>query len=138
MTRGKKISGIKIHIGVDILGLPHCIHITQADVTERAGALDMFANNLPKLSSAIKVLCDGGYTGETFSKAVEALIGAEVEVAKRSELHKFTVIPKRWVVERTFAWLDHFRRLWKNCERKLHTTHQMVTLALISLLLHRY
>jgi transposase len=137
MTAEKKISGIKIHLGVDIMGLPAGIHVTTADVTDRRGALEMLSKHAPKLSSVVKVLCDGGYTGEAFADAVTALLNAEVEVAKRSELHKFIVLPKRWVVERTLGWLDHFRRLWKNCERKLETVHQMVTLAFISVLLRR-
>ena len=66
----------------------------------------------PHLSEVTKALVDGGYTGEKFSLAVEAIIGAEVEVAKRNELHTFAVIPKRWVVERTFGWLEKCRRLW--------------------------
>jgi len=123
MMAGKKISGIKIHLGADTLGLPNSIHVTTANVTDRDGALEMLKIYAPKLASILKVLCDGGYTGENFANAVMALINAAVEVAKRSELHKFVVIPKRWIVERSFSWLDHFRRLWKNCERKLHTTH---------------
>jgi transposase len=66
------------------------------------------------------------------------LLGAEVEVVKRNELHTFVVLPRRWVVERTFGWLERFRRLWKNCERKIHNTLQMTVLAFISLLLKRY
>ena len=85
-----------------------------------------------------KVLCDGGYTGEDFATKIKALIGAEVEIAKRSELHKFAVIPKRWIVERTFGWLDKCRRLWKNCERLIETTLNMVKLAFISLLIKRF
>jgi len=134
----KKISGVKIHIGVDVLGLPNCITATTANISDRDGALEMLKIYAPKLSSILKVLCDGGYTGENFANAVMSLINAEVEVAKRSELHKFAVIPKRWIVERSFACLDHFRRLWKNCERKLHTLHQMLTLAFISILLKRH
>ena len=137
MTAEKKISGIKIHLGVDAMGLPHGIHVTKADVTDRTGALEMLSRHAPKLSKTLKVLCDGGYTGEKFADAVVALLNAEVEIAKRSELHKFEVIPKRWIVERSLGWLDHFRRLWKNCERKLHTVHQMVSLAFISVLLRR-
>ena len=98
----------------------------------------LLKKNAPKLAKIIKLLCDGGNTGENFAEAVKALINAEVEIAKRNELHKFEVIPKRWIVERSFAWLDNFRRLWKNCERLIHTTHQMVTIAFISLLLKRY
>jgi transposase len=135
---GKKISGVKLHIGVDILGLPNGIHVTKANVGDREGALKMLELYAPKLSNILKVLVDGGYTGEPFANAVMALKNAVVEVAKRSELHKFEVIPKRWIVERSFGWLEHCRRLWKNCERHLHTLHQMVTLAFISLLLRRY
>jgi transposase len=98
----------------------------------------MFKRYAPSLSGVVKVLCDGGYSGKAFSDAVLCLLGAEVEVAKRNELHKFAVLPKRWVVERTFAWLEHYRRLWKNCERKLHTSLQMTVLAFISLLLRRW
>ena len=59
------------------------------------------------------------------------------QIAKRSELHTFKVIPKRWVVERSFAWLDKNRRLWKNCERLLNTSLQFVHLAFLGLLLRR-
>ena len=90
------------------------------------------------LSKCIKVMVDSGYTGENFANSVKGLIGAEVEVIKRTELHKFAVLPKRWIVERTFGWLEDYRLLWKNCERKLHNTLQAVKMAFISLLLRRY
>ncbi|MHB9291168.1 putative IS5 family transposase ISCaa8 [Hollandina sp. SP2] len=83
----------------------------------------------------MNVLWDGGYSGENFAGAVKVLIGAEGEVVKRNELHTFVVLPKRWVVERSFGWLEKFRRLWKNCEGEIHTTLQMTVLAFISLLL---
>lgn len=65
------------------------------------------------------VLCDGGYAGKPFAQGVREVLGQHVtvQIAKRNELHTFKVIPKRWVVERSFAWLDKNRRLWKNCER---------------------
>jgi transposase len=97
----------------------------------------MFKANRARLTRVKKVLVDGGYTGEPFAAAVFDLLGAEVEVAKRSELHTFAVIPKRWVVERSFAWLEKCRRLWKNCERKINTSLQMVVLAFLVLLLKR-
>jgi len=138
MTREKKVSGIKLHLGTDTQGLPHAIHVTAANVTDRAGALEMLAICHKNLSSVVKLLCDGGYTGENFANAVKALVDAVVEVVKRSELHTFAVIPRRWVVERTFAWLEKYRRLWKNCERYLSTSRQMTILAFVSLLLRRY
>lgn len=137
----QKKSGIKIHIGVDILGLPHMIMLTPADVTDRKGAIWMieyYSDVTENLKSLIKVMADGGYTGKNFSDSVNELCRAEVEIVKRNELHTFVVLPKRWIVERSFAWLDKCRRLWKNCERKLHTSFQMVTLAFIRLLLNRY
>ncbi|MBP1527271.1 MAG: transposase, partial [Spiroplasma ixodetis] len=55
-----------------------------------------------------------------------------------NELHSFVLLPKRWVVERSFAWLEKCRRLWKNCERKLNNSLQMVVLSFISILLKRF
>ena len=134
---GKKVSGIKRQLLVDTLGLPHAIEVTTADVNDREGALLLVLLNLDTLSAVLKLVVDGAYTGEPFAQRVEWVLGAEVEVAKRSQLHHFAVIPKRWIVERCFAWLDKCRRLWKNCERKLHTSQQMVVIAFVSLLLRR-
>lgn len=135
---GKKISGIKRHIAVDTQGLPHAIHITAANVTDREGAINMVGESKENLEGVKNVLVDGGYSGEKFSLEIKNIIGATVEVAKRSELHKFVVIPLRWVVERSFGWLEKCRRLWKNCERKINTSLQMVVLAFLVLLLKRF
>ena len=134
---GKKISGIKRHIAVDTQGLPHAIFVTTADVTDRNGALQMFLSNKNKLVNVLNVLTDGGYTGESFADATKEILGCPVEISKRNELHTFIVIPKRWVVERSFAWLGKCRRLWKNCERKINTSLQMTVLAFLVLLLKR-
>ena len=123
---GKKTSGIKIHIAVDVLVLPYAVLVTTANITDRNGAVEMFSQCDFQMPTLKTVLCDGGYTGEDFAKQIEGLTGAKVEIAKRSELHKFAVIPKRWIVERTFGWLDKCRRLWKNCERLIKTTLCMV------------
>lgn len=60
-----------------------------------------------------------------------------VQIAKRSELHAFNVMPKRCIVERSFAWLEKNRRRWKNCERLLNTSLQFMRLAFLCLLLKR-
>lgn len=135
---GKKVSGIKRHIAVDTQGLPHAIHITTANVTDRDGAIAMITEAKAHLAGVENFLVDGGYTGEKFATAVHNMTGATVEVAKRNELHTFAVIPKRWVVERSFSWLEKCRRLWKNCERKLNTSLQMVVLSFLVLLLRRF
>ena len=82
-------------------------------------------------------MVDGGYTGKPFADATKRILNAEVEVAKRTELHTFAVIPKRWVVERSFAWLEKCRRLWKNGKGLINTRLQMVVLAFLTLLLKR-
>ncbi len=134
---GKLVSGIKRHIAVDTQGLPHAIHVTTANVTDRTGALEAFLLHKDNLSAVKNVLADGGYSGENFANSVQKCLGCPVEIAKRSELHTFKVIPKRWVVERSFAWLEKCRRLWKNCERKLNSSLHMVVLAFTILILKR-
>ncbi len=79
-----------------------------------------------------------GYTGQNFANEISSLTSAKVIVVKRNELHQFSVIPQRWLIERSFSWLGNYHRLWRNCERKLNTSLMMVSLAFIRLLLKRY
>jgi transposase len=134
---GKKISGIKRHIVVDTQGLPHAIAVTTAEVTDRNGALAAIDRCKPNLERVESVLADGGYTGEPFADGVMERLKATVQVVKRNELQTFAVLPKRWIVERSFGWLEKCRRLWKNGERKLNTSLQMIHLAFLRLLLRR-
>ncbi|WP_425520969.1 IS5 family transposase [Xanthomonas nasturtii] len=136
---GKKVSGIKRHIAVDSQGLPHAIAVTTAEVTDRKGALQALERCQSNLTLVQSLLCDGGYTGVPFASGAREILGEQltVQIAKRSELHTFKVMPKRWIVERSFAWLEKNRRLWKNCERKLNTSLQFIHLAFLTLLLRR-
>jgi len=97
---GKKVSGIKRHIGVDTQGLPHAIAVTTAEVTDRKGALQAMQRCKDGLDEVQSVLADSGYVGDPFAQDVRETLGdaVTVQIAKRSELHKFAVIPKRWVV----------------------------------------
>ena len=82
-----KKSGVKLHIGVDILGLPHMLLITSANITDRNEAIEMLSYYSAKSDRLIrlqKILVDGGYSGEEFADAVWAICGAEVEVAKET------------------------------------------------------
>ena len=90
----------------------------------------MILLNLDNLSHVEKFLVDAGYSGERFANQVKDICGAKVELVKRSELHKFVVLPRRWVVERLFGWLDKFRRLLISA--------QMLTFALIAILIRRF
>ena len=136
---GKKVSGIKRHIAVDTQGLPHAVAVTTAEVTDRKGALQALKRCKLSLGRVQSLLCDSSYTGKPFAQGVQEILGghATVQIAKRSELHTFKVMPKRWIVERSFAWLEKNRRLWKNCERWLNTSLQFVHLAFVVLLLRR-
>lgn len=133
----KKVSGIKRHIAVGTQGFPRTIAVTTADVTDRKGALLALGRCAANLTTVQSILVDGGYIGQSFAPAVKELLGAKVQIAKRSKLHSFAVIPQRWVVERSFAWIEKCRRLWKNCERKLNTSLQIIHLAFLALLLKR-
>lgn len=134
---GKKVSGIKRHIAVDTSGLPHALEVTTANVTDRDGAISMLESYQTYLTDALKILVDGGYSGEKFAQEVLRIISATTEVVKRNELHTFAVLPQRWVVERSFGWIEKCRRLWKNCERFLASSRAMMQLAFISLILRR-
>jgi transposase len=109
----------------------------EAEVSDRDGALAAIDRSKPNLARVESLLVDGGYTGQPFADGVMERLKATVQVVKRNQLHTFVVLPKRWVVERSFGWLEKCRRLWKNCERKLNTSLQMVHLAFLRLLLRK-
>jgi transposase len=116
---------------------PDAIAVIPANVTDRAGILVACRFCKAALSKVNNVLVDGGYTGQLFADAIHDTLCATVEVVKRNGLHAFAVIPKRWGVERSFAWLEKCRGLWKNCERQFNTSLQFVNLAFLALLLRR-
>ncbi len=135
---GKKISEIKRHMTVDINGLPQAIHITRANLSDHEGALAMFSSSNQTLDSVQRIMVDSGYIGQDFLDQVKLILDANTTLAKRSELHTFKVLPQRWIIERSWSWLDKCQRLWKNCERKLNSSLQIVVLAYLALVLRRY
>ena len=137
---GTKVEGNQRHISVDTPGMPPALGMNPAEVTDRKGALQALQRGKPSLSRVQALLCDSGYVGRPFAQGVQDILGGHVavQIAKRSELHTFKVMPQRWVVERSFAWLEKNRRLWKNCERLLNTSLQFVHLAFLALLLKRF
>jgi len=133
----KKVSGIKRHLAVDSQGLIHAVALTTANVTDRARAIQAMRDYQENLAWVQSVWVDGSYTAQPFVQGVKTQLGATVQVAERSQLSTFAVMPKRWIVERTFAWLEKCRRLWKNPERNLNTSLQFVVLAHLVMLLRR-
>jgi transposase len=111
---------------------------TTANDSDRKAAIEDLSLHKKDVSEVKNSLADGEYSGEKFAKTAQTMLGSRVEIAKRKELPSFKVLPKRWIVERSFAWLETDRRLWKNCERKLHTSLNMTVLAFVALLLNRF
>ncbi len=98
----------------------------------------MFQNE-SEIQNSLQVLCaDGGYTGDSFACAIKECTGADVQISKKSDLKKGEITPKRWIVERSFAWLEKCRRLWKNCEGLIENSIQIINIAFISLMLKRF
>ena len=90
--------------------------VTGADTPERNGGKDVLIDIHNLYHRLKKIWADGGYSGKDFAKAARQL-GREIEIVKRNDDVKgFEVLPKRWIVERTFAWLGRYRRLSKDYE----------------------
>lgn len=102
---GKKVSGIMRHVTEDTQGQPHVVAVTTAEVADRQGALQALCRCKSGLGRVQSLLADNGYMGQPFAQGVREILGEHVtvQIAKRSELHIFKVIPKRWEVERSFA-----------------------------------
>lgn len=108
--------------------------VTTAEVADRQGVLQAMGRCKAGFGRLQSVLADSGYTGKLFAQGEHVTM----QIAKRSELHIFAVIPKRWLVERSFAWLEKNRRWWKSCERRLNTSLQFVYVAFLALTLRRF
>jgi transposase len=136
---GKKINGRKRHLLVDTLGLVLGVIVTPADCPERAGAQQVLQQVGGWFKELRKLWVDGGYTGEVFAQWVsDHWPKLEVEVIKRSDTNAgFTVLPRRWVVERTFGWLMRHRRLVRDYERTEASAESWIHLAMIRIQLRR-
>lgn len=134
---GKRIKGIKRHLIVDTLGMVLAVAIQGASVQDRDGAMEVISKMFDTWNKIIKIFADNGYRGALIEK-VKIKFKIVFEVIKRTELHAFKVLPKRWIVERTFAWIDTNRRTAKNYERFNTTSVAMVHLSAIRIMLNRF
>jgi putative transposase len=135
---GKKVNGRKRHILVDTIGLLLMVMVLPADIQDRDGAKQLLAAFFSRKTRrrVQHIWADGGYTG-TLLEWTRRLWRCTIEIVKRSDLHTFKVLPRRWVVERTFGWLGRYRRLNRDYERQAETGETMVYLAMIRLMLKR-
>lgn len=135
---GKKVMGRKRHIVVDTLGLLVGLVIHAADVQDRDGAPAVLKAILKRWPWLRHVFADGGYAGPKLKGALKKIGRFTLEIIKRSDSVKgFQVLPRRWVVERTFAWLGRCRRLAKDFERTIASAEAWVFIAHIRLLTRR-
>lgn len=134
---GKKTAGRKRHIAVDTMGLLLVVMVTSASVQDRDGAVGPISWLAAKLPTVRHLWADGGYVGKLV-EAARWFCGITVEVVKKKEGQRgFEVLPRRWVVERTFAWITKCRRLDHDYERLISTSEAMVKWAMVGLMTRR-
>ena len=135
----KRIKGRKRHLLVDTLGLVLGVAVTPASTPEREGAQAVLERPLKWFARLRRLWVDGGYTGEAFAEWVkDRRPKLEVEVVKRSDdTTGFKVLPRRWVVERTFGWLMRHRRLARDYEKTESSAEALVYLTMIRIQLRR-
>jgi putative transposase len=137
---GKKISGRKRHILVDVLGLLLGVYVGSADEQDRDGAKTLLQRCLHWYGRLAKIWADGGYAGTlaAWVKALRPRGRLHLEIVKRSDdVRGFKVQPRRWVVERTFGWFVKQRRLVRDYETKTEHSEAMLYICMITLMLGR-
>lgn len=133
---GKKTKGRKQHIAVDTLGFILAVVVHSAGIQDRTGARAVLIRLFGIIAHLQKIYVDGGYAGKLITWA-QGMFGWVIEVVKRNETGKFVVLPKRWIVERTFAWLANYRRLNRDYEINPRQSEALIKLAMVHLLLKR-
>jgi putative transposase len=134
----KHVKGRKRHLLVDTLGLPFSVYVSPADMQDRVGARLLLAGLKPLVPRLKKIWADGAYSGDPLSQWCQQEGGWELEVVDRDRTATgFEVIPKRWIVERTFSWVAQNRRMSKDYERKVQTSETFIEVAMIRLILRR-
>jgi putative transposase len=134
---GKKIMGRKRHLLTDTLGLPLVLIVHAADIQDRDGLTQVCRRVRRRFPWLTLVYADAGYQGDQAACAA-AQERLRLEIVKRPRHTKgFHLLPRRWVIERTFAWLGRNRRLAKDVERLVETSTAMVAVAIVQLLVRR-
>jgi transposase len=136
---GKKVKGKKRHLLVDTQGFVLQAIVTAADIQDRDGGAMLLATLFGLFPFLLTLYADGGYQGPQFQQALRRILSqVELQIVKRSGQAKgFIVLPKRWIVERTFAWLNRCRRLAKDWENLNVKARAFLLLASIRLMVRR-
>ena len=134
---GKLIKGRKRHIVVDTTGYPLVAIAHAANIYDGHAAERVLKVLFSMVKTLKKIWADGAYKGEKFIQWAKEKFGCVIEVVKKKKGKGFQILPRRWVVERTFAWLNRYRRLSKDYERKPTSSSSHVDVASIRLMLRR-
>ena len=128
---GKKVKGRKRHIATDTAGnlLDALVH--PADIQDRDGAPDLIERCRDAYPTLARFFADGGYAGQKLETAIAHLDQLAIEIIRRSDARRFVVLPRRWVVERTIAWLNRCRRLAKDWEASIASSEAWLVIASI-------
>lgn len=127
---GKRIKGRKRHIVTDTIGLLVGLVVHSAGIQDRDGAPDVLKAIVSRYPSLRHLFADGGYAGPKLQDALKSLGRWTVQIIKRSDTAEgFEVLPRRWVVERTFAWLNRCRRLSKDWEKTIASAEAWILIA---------
>jgi putative transposase len=132
----KKVKGRKRHIAVDVLGLVLNCHVSAANCADVKQAPWVLFLVLEEYGRVAKILADKSYRGDLGSD-IEAVYGVVMEISERISSGTFEVEPMRWIVERTWAWLDNARSLTRDYERLPENHAGMVYVVMIRLMLRR-
>ena len=129
--------GRKRHILTDSLGLLLAVSIHPTSVQDRDGAEALLRETRRSFPFIERIIGDAGYQGQKMEAAVAPTGAWEIQVVRRCDRHRFVVLPKRWIVERTLAWISRCRRLARDYERHARKAAAFVRLAMIRLMLRR-
>ena len=132
-----QIKGRKRHILVDTLGLLLNVVVHPADIQDRDGAFHLLRRARRLFPFIERIFADGGYAGRKMAMTVWRTGAWSLQIVKRSDAAGFEVLPKRWIVERTFAWISRNRRLARDFERYATTVAAFIRLAMIRIMLRR-
>jgi putative transposase len=131
------VSGRKRHLAVDTLGLLLAVVVHPADFQDRDGLWLLLARMAHRFARLVRLIADGGYAGR-MEQIVPRVFGWTLQIVKRSAgTRGFVVLPKRWIVERTLAWIGRSRRLSKDYEERPESSEALIYLSMIHLMLRR-
>lgn len=119
------------------MGLLLSVAVHPANVQDRDGAREVLIAARRSFPFIERVFADAGYQGPKMAKLVARTGAWGLQIVKRSDAHRFVVLPKRWIVERTFAWISRNRRLARDFERYARTVAAFFRLAMIRIMLRR-